>query len=110
MTIKTNIVSKLAPLAATAVLLAGFAAGAAAQTGFKAPTGPQPGDCKRTIEAAYGASPVHAQAMWASTVSAKFGANWANWPAAQASAVNQIGQQPLPFLAVGKPCFVFPAG
>ena len=110
MTFETNIVRKLAPFVATVVLLVGAGAGAAAQTGFKAPTGPQPGDCKRTIEAAYGASPVHAQAMWTSTVAAKFGANWANWPAAQAAYVNPTGQQPLPFLAMGKPCFTFPAG
>lgn len=31
-----SIISKLAPIAATTVLLVGFAAGAGAQTGFKA--------------------------------------------------------------------------
>jgi hypothetical protein len=109
MTIKTNIVRKLAPFVATAVLLVGAGAGAAAQT-LKAPTGPQAGDCKRTIEAAYGASPVHAQIQWTNAVAAKFGDNWANWPAAQAAVVSPIGQQPLPFLAMGKPCYIPAAG
>jgi hypothetical protein len=108
MTMKANM-SKLATFAAATVLLVGFAAGASGQT-LKAPTGPQAGDCKRGIEAAFGASPVHAQAMWANAVSVKYGENWANWPAAQGAAVNQVGQQPLPFLAVGKPCYIPAAG
>lgn len=105
MTMKANIISKLAPFAAATVLLVGFAAGAAGQT-LKAPTGPQAGDCKRGIEAAYGMSPQHAQNQWTTVVAAKFGANWANWPAAQAAVVTPAGQQPLPYLAMGKPCFI----
>ena len=109
MTIKTSIVRKLAPFAAATVLLVGLAAGAAGQT-LKAPTGPQAGDCKRAIEAAYGISPQHAQAQWTTVVAGKFGNNWANWPAAQAAFVNHTGQQPLPFMAMGKPCYIPAAG
>jgi hypothetical protein len=108
MTIKTSIISKIAPLAATAVLLAGFATGAAAQTGFKAPTGPQAGDCKRIAENAIGQNPAMAQQVWVASVAGKFGSSWAQWPAAQASGVVFVGQGQ--YLATGKPCYIHQAG
>lgn len=102
-----SILRKIAPLAAATVMLLGFAAGAAGSpAGFKAPTGPQPGDCKRVAEHAIGANPVHAENVWSALVNAKFGGNWARWPAAQEGYVAPTGNGQ--FVAIGKPCFSLP--
>lgn len=104
-----SILKKIAPLAAATVMIVGFAAGAVgSQSGFKAPTGPQAGDCKAAFEHAIGTDPHLARTIWQSSVNAKFGANWARWPAAQASAVVFAGNGQ--FMAVGKPCYTLPVG
>lgn len=70
MSIKTNILGKLAAIAGASVLVVGFTAGASAY------------QCKNQAEAAYFVSPSAATAMqasravWASKVQQKFGLEW----------------------------------
>ena len=103
MTITTNIIRNVAGAAAVLVLLAGAAD---AQMRLKA-VDPQPGQCKTTAETNFGGSPQQAQVAWEHAVMAKYGQNWARWPAAQNKVVMQNGS-PTNFLAQARPCFTYP--
>jgi hypothetical protein len=103
MTITTNIIRNVAGAAAVLVLLAGAAD---AQMQLKS-VDPQPGQCKTTAETNFGGSPQQAELAWHYAVKAKYGDNWARWPAAQNKVVMQNGS-PTNWLVQGRPCFTYP--
>ena len=105
MSLKTNLIRSAGSAVAVAVIL--MAGAAAAQT-FKAPTAPQPGDCKRAAEQVIGQDPGMAQHIWKASVASKFGPNWSHWIAAKDTAVVFVGNGN--YIATGKPCLIKPAG
>jgi hypothetical protein len=105
MTLKTNLIRTAGGAVAVAVIM--MAGAAVAQT-LKAPTAPQPGDCKRVAEHAIGQNPGMAQHIWTASVANKFGPNWSHWIAAQSTAVVFAGNGQ--YMATGKPCLIAPAG
>jgi hypothetical protein len=102
MTITTKQLRNLGGAAAVFLLLVGTAD---AQQ-MKA-VGPEPGQCKTAPETILGNSPQAAQINWQHAVAAKFGANWARWPAAQNKVVANNGSA-TSFYAQARPCFTYP--
>ncbi len=105
MSLKTNLIRTTGGAVAVAVILM---AGTAVAATLKAPTGPQPGECKRVAEQSIGQNPAMAQHIWTASVANKFGANWSHWIAAQTTAVVFVGNGQ--YMATGKPCYIVPAG
>lgn len=99
MSVKTNILSKLAAVAGASVLVVGFAAAASAY------------ECKIQPEAGIFVSPSHAtavhasRAMWTSKVKQKFGLEWSvHTIAAAPSQICQPGAGGTQCTFIAKPC------